>query len=78
MSNLISKDWFEDVYDCVKKIDKDIFTLEDIYEYEELLSSLHPNNNNVQAKIRQQLQYLRDIGKLEFIDNNGTYKKCEC
>jgi len=73
--SLISKGWLDDVYDCVKMTNKEIFNLDDIYEYEEQLSSLHPSNHNVQAKIRQQLQYLRDCGKLEFIDNNGTYKK---
>lgn len=67
--------WYDDVYDCVKKIGKDEFTLDDIYEYKSELSQLHPDNNEVEAKIRQQLQMLRDEGKIIFVDNNGTYKK---
>ena len=32
-------------------------------------------NFNVEAKVRQQLQFLRDKGFIDFIDNNGMYKK---
>lgn len=32
-----------------------------------------PNNNNIEAKIRQQLQILRDEGFLTFVDNSGNY-----
>ncbi|MBE6823326.1 MAG: hypothetical protein E7518_09565 [Ruminococcaceae bacterium] len=39
------------------------------------LSRLHPNNNHIRAKIRQQLQVLRNDGIIEFVDNAGTYKK---
>jgi len=31
------------------------------------LKALHPQNQNVRAKIRQQLQILRDLGLLDFI-----------
>ncbi len=75
MCNEESKGWLLDVLSCIQKIDKDTFTLDDVYLYEHILSTLHPNNNNVQAKIRQQLQLLRDENKLIFVDNNGTYKK---
>lgn len=52
----------------------DVFTLARIYEAENLLKKMHPNNNHIKAKIRQQLQILQDYGYLEFIDNNGHYK----
>jgi hypothetical protein len=37
------------------------------------LMRLHPANRNVQAKIRQQLQVLRDLGHLDFL-GNGSYR----
>ena len=36
----------------------------------------HPNNNNIRAKIRQQLQQLRDRGIISFL-GNGRYQKNE-
>lgn len=32
-----------------------------------------PNNRNVEAKIRQQLQFLRDDNLISFLDNSGHY-----
>jgi phosphatidylserine/phosphatidylglycerophosphate/cardiolipin synthase-like enzyme len=66
--------WERDVFECLLKIRDDVFTLQEVYSYENQLSKFHPHNRNVQAKIRQQLQYLRDIGLIEFI-RPGVYKK---
>ena len=38
-----------------------------------VLQALHPKNNNVAAKIRQQLQSLRDEKLISFVDNQGIY-----
>jgi len=72
LSNL--SPWKKDVFKCLLEPDKDNFTLEEVYSCESRLSQLHPNNRNVRAKIRQQLQYLRDTGLVEFI-RPGMYKK---
>lgn len=66
--------WTRDVFGCLLKLDNDVFTLQEVYSFEQHLSRLHPNNRNVKAKIRQQLQYLRDIGLIEFT-RPGIYKK---
>ena len=50
------------------------FQLSDVYSFEEVLSIKHPKNNNIQAKIRQQLQFLRDKGYIEFL-GHGRYRK---
>ncbi|MEG1603603.1 MAG: hypothetical protein RR340_08305, partial [Cloacibacillus sp.] len=50
------------------------FTLAQIYDFEEKLSAIHPENNNIRAKIRQQLQILRDRGLIEFA-GRGRYRK---
>lgn len=66
--------WLFDILSCVNSIKKEIFTLNDMYKFEEFLQSKHTNNNNVKPKIRQQLQILRDKGYLEFL-GNGNYRK---
>jgi putative restriction endonuclease len=50
-------------------------TLHEIYDFsEQRLSSQFPDNNHVRAKIRQQLQRLRDRDEVEFLDEQGTYR----
>jgi hypothetical protein len=66
--------WKKDVFECLMKIPYDVFTLHQVYSFEKQLSLLHPNNHNVQEKIRQQLQYLRELGLVEF-GKPGVYKK---
>jgi type II restriction enzyme len=67
-----AKGWLLDVMRCVEKIGKPDFTLEDVYRFERELSLLHPENNHVKDKIRQQLQVLRDKNYLEFV-SRGKY-----
>ena len=50
------------------------FEIKDIYKYENYLRELHPNNHNIQAKIRQQLQILRDNKILNFT-GEGKYQR---
>jgi phosphatidylserine/phosphatidylglycerophosphate/cardiolipin synthase-like enzyme len=71
-ANLTS--WKKDVFECLLVLNNDVFTLEEVYSFERGLKQLHPKNRNVKAKIRQQLQYLRDIGLIEFT-RPGQYKK---
>ena len=73
-SNLNARGWLLDVLNCVNSISKEDFSLVDIYKFENKLKVLHPENNNIQAKIRQQLQVLRDKGFLEFL-GRGVYRK---
>ena len=70
--------WTADVLMCVRKMQErtssNEFVLQDFYgAFEGYLSGLHPENRYVQAKIRQQLQILRDNGVLEFL-KGGHYK----
>ena len=66
--------WQRDVFLCINKIESATFSLNDVYQFEKELKSLHPNNNNVKAKIRQILQQIRDMGFVKFT-TRGTYKK---
>lgn len=62
-----------DILLCIEEVDSP-FSLSEAYGFEDALSKRHPKNNNIRAKIRQQLQVLRDKGFLEFL-GKGMYKK---
>ncbi|TAL17016.1 restriction endonuclease [bacterium] len=68
-----TKGWIVDVMNCLDKIDKTEFNLQDVYSYELFLQQKHPDNRHVKDKIRQQLQFLRDKGYLEFV-SKGSYR----
>jgi type II restriction enzyme len=70
---LEARGWLIEVMKCVEAIGKREFNIEDIYAFEGHLSSLYPGNQNVRPKIRQQLQYLRDRGYLDFV-SRGSYR----
>lgn len=71
--NIEAKGWLLDVLVCVEKIKKTEFSLEDVYAFEAYLKAKHLLNNNVKAKIRQQLQFLRDKDVIEFV-GRGQYR----
>jgi len=72
-NEIAAKGWLLDVMRVVEKIGKDDFTLEDVYLFERELAVLHPENNHIKDKIRQQLQVLRDKNYLEFL-SRGRYR----
>ena len=70
--------WGADVLTCVRTLLSELgeaeFTLQQFYgRFEAELQTRHPDNQNVQAKIRQQLQVLRDGGVLDF-GGGGRYR----
>lgn len=71
---LDARGWVLDVLNCVNKIEGRDFTLEQMYEFEEVLAKKYPNNNHIKDKIRQQLPILRDKGFIEF-RGRGNYRK---
>ena len=71
--NIEAKGWLLDVLLCVERIKKKEFSLDEVYAFEPYLKAKHPLNNNIQAKIRQQLQFLRDKNVIEFV-GRGQYR----
>lgn len=67
-----SKGWIVDIMNCIDRIGRKDFKLNEVYKFEDNLKKLHPENNYVKDKIRQQLQVLRDRGYLKFT-NRGNY-----
>lgn len=72
--DLNKRGWLMDILNCVNKLENEIIFLNEVYQFENELKCRHPLNNNIKAKIRQQLQLLRDKGFLEFL-GNGKYRK---
>jgi len=65
--------WTLDVLRGVRQLGKTEFSLQELYAFEGQLRFLHPKNQNVRPKIRQQLQVLRDLGLLRF-GARGNYR----
>ena len=68
-----ARGWLVDVMKCIEDLGKTEFRIEDVYAFEDRLSRIYPGNRNVKPKIRQQLQYLRDRGYLDFV-SRGYYR----
>ncbi len=69
----LNKGWILDVMRCIDTLGKKEFNLDEIYAFEKDLSIAHPNNKHIKDKIRQQLQFLRDKGYLDF-GGKGRYR----
>ena len=74
-----SQGWGADVLSrariLVRETGIEEFTLQSFYSrFLAELSGLHPENQHVREKVRQQLQVLRDGGLLEFTNNRGRYR----
>jgi HKD family nuclease len=67
--------WKLDTFLIINKIEKNSFSLGDVYRYRKELQELHPENMHIEDKIRQQLQYLRDLEIIEFLGNGRYLKK---
>lgn len=72
--NLRSRGWLMSILSYIDQIPSSTFSLNDVYAFEKDLKEKFPDNNFIKAKIRQQLQMLRNKGYIEFIAR-GIYKK---
>lgn len=68
-----SRGWLMDILHLVERLDE-TFTLKQMYSFVDELEVKHPDNNHIPDKIRQQLQFLRDKGIIEF-KGSGVYRK---
>ena len=71
--NIQSRSWIFDILNYVNCMPV-TFSLQDMYAFEPMLAQKHPQNQNIRPKIRQQLQFLRDKGFIDFI-GRGKYKR---
>jgi type II restriction enzyme len=67
-----ARGWTLDVLRVVENLCKNEFSLDEVYQFERELQKLHPDNRHGRDKIRQQLQVLREMGRLVFL-GRGRY-----
>ena len=67
-----AKGWLLDIMNCVEKLGRKEFFLDEVYAFENILNKKHPENKHIKDKIRQQLQVLRDKNYLQFL-SRGMY-----
>jgi len=70
--SLEARGWTLEVLRIIQSLNARKFTLQRMYDFETQLKQRFPNNNFVRAKIRQQLQVLRDAGLIVF-EGQGRY-----
>jgi type II restriction enzyme len=64
--------WTTLTLSIIRTLGRNEFALPDLYAREQQFAETYPGNRHVRAKIRQQLQVLRDLGVLTF-EGNGQY-----
>ena len=67
-----ARGWLIHVMTCIESLGRNAFSLRDIYQFEDALKQVYPENQHIRPKLRQQLQRLRDVGYLDF-EGKGTY-----
>ena len=67
-------DWEQDVFDCIKSLKKERFTLQDAYGFMNEIQDKYPDIHNIDVKIRQVLRKFRKNGLIEFADDEGQYR----
>ena len=71
----LGKNWVTDMLICICLLKKEEFTTEDVYVFKPFFEKRYPNNNTIEAKIRQQLQFLEYNGLLIMVNKKGLYRK---
>ena len=69
----VNRGWTAAILSALHRLHQPRFTLGDAYRLEPELALLYPQNRNIKAKIRQQLQVLRDA-KLIIFEQRGVYR----
>lgn len=72
-TGLSGRSWLVNVMQCIDRLGKTVFSLDEVYAFEDALRAAYPCNRHIRAKIRQQLQVLRDNNYIEFV-GNGRYR----
>jgi type II restriction enzyme len=71
-TSLDARGWTLEILRNIQSLNAREFSLQEMYEFEVQLKQRFPRNNFIRAKIRQQLQVLRDAGLIVF-KGKGRY-----
>lgn len=74
--SLTAKPWLLEILSYIDRLNAPQFNLSQLYAFIPELQAKFPDNHHIQAKIRQQLQILRDKGFIEFL-GRGRYRKID-
>lgn len=74
--SISQRSWVMAVMRIIDQFGAADFALADVYEHEDQLRILFPSNRNIRAKLRQQLQRLRDEEVIRFL-GHGRYRANE-
>jgi len=66
--------WKRSVFEALTELEGTEFALADVYRRAPRFAREYPDNENIEARIRQQLQMLRDLGLVMFL-GGGRYRK---
>ena len=66
----VERGWLLEVLNVVNRLGKAEFSNQEVYAFASELKQLHPQNDNINAKIRQKLQELRDRNLLLHVGRN--------
>jgi len=72
-ANVAARGWLVETMRVIEALGTPAFSVADVYRSELDLCGRYPDNRNIRAKLRQQLQKLRDAGYLEF-QGRGRYR----
>lgn len=68
------RSWLVTTLLCLDRLGKETFRLREVYAFEKEIAAYFPGNRHVRAKLRQQLQILRDVGQIRFL-GGGSYQR---
>ncbi len=66
--------WQLEVFNCINLTQYQIFTVEELYLFENHLKKLFPTQKNILPKIKIQLDFFIELGLIALLEN-GIYKK---
>lgn len=70
--------WLNELRVVIRKVQPEVggkFNLHDLYEFIEEFAAAHPDNRHIRETIRDQLQLLKEYDEVEFVDDEGTYRR---
>lgn len=71
--------WYDELWQIItNEIARNVgdrFTLHDLYEFADMQKDRHPQNRHIFETMRDKVQELRDDGLIEFVDEEGTYRR---
>lgn len=71
--SLAERGWTSLALSIARRLGSEVFTLQEMYKHEFDFAAVYPHNLNLRPKIRQQLQQLRNLGMIRFLDR-GRYQ----